>query len=235
MALTDDNSANPARPAHPVNAPDVNAKVPETLRAPPSAALARLPQLRAENAGKLANAKFAQTAVPAAALLMLLGAGTLALANGAALETTLAQCFAWSVLVLLAVGALLRAYIRGAATAFDPVPLDETAKDLRAILLYAGFAWGAGAGLALSPAAGPGVTLCFAALPSILLALLMRDRDGVLGFVLGVTAMSGGIVLTHAWQDAGLLILLQGVIALAIVFGLRRTAPGSLPAGLALH
>jgi hypothetical protein len=223
MALTDGNEPSPqfspSLPGRP---------------ALPLLALERLSELHAESGDTADLAQFLAGAVNAAAALTLLGMAALTFEAGASLKS----CFSWALLVLMGIGALLRSYIRSTAAAFDRAPLDEAAKDLRAILLYAGFAWGAGAFLMLPSAASPLSGLSFAVLPPLGLALLLKDRDGPLAFLLPVTAMSLAAAVLRPWSDAGVvtaltLMLHSSIAAYVILRGRKRRA--GLPPGLLLR
>ena len=200
----------------------------------PLEALDRLPQLHAETADTAHLARFLAGAVNAAGALTLLGMAALAFEAGG----TLKACFSWAILVLFGVGALLRSYIRSTAAAFDRAPLTEAAQDLRAILLYAGFAWGAGAFLVLSPEAGWMEVLPFAVLPSLAIALLLKDMEGPLAFLIPLTAMTVAAAVLRPWPDAGLdtalLLMLQSSIAGRVILQNRRSRE-TLPAGLLLR
>jgi hypothetical protein len=200
----------------------------------PVAALNALPQLHGEATRTTSQAGFLDAAVNAAGALVLLAMATLTFAAGTALK----PCFVWSVLVLLAVCALLRSYIRSTAAAFDRVPMAQAARELRAILLYAGLAWGAGAFLVLAPDTSPLAALLFAALPSLTLSLLLKDREGALAFLAPVTAVSIAAAILQSWPDNGLavalLLLLQSAIAAHALLRGRQHGAG-LPAGLALR
>lgn len=231
MALTDSNDPHPSKPE--VGKPATGQSVPG-LAPLPLAALDRLPLLHAESAGNTGLAQFLAGAVYAAGTLTLLGMAALTFGAG----TTLKSCFAWAFLVLIGVGALLRSYIRSTAAVFDRAPLTEAAQDLRAILLYVGFAWGAGAFLVLSPVAGPVATLAFAGLPSLAIALILKDQGGPLAFVIPVTILSLTAAVLQPWPDAGLdtalLLMLQSSIVARIILSSRRPRAG-LPAGLLLR
>jgi hypothetical protein len=154
-------------------------------------------------------------------------------AGGANLQ----QEFAWSLLVLVGVGAMLRSYIKSIAQAFDRAPLREAAKDLRAILFYVGFAWGAGAFLLLGGNPVPILGLCFAILPGILLVALLKDRAACLGFIIPVTVLTAAAIVLQPWSDAAvalaMLLIVQGSIALSLALPGRTAA--NLPAGLSLR
>ena len=155
------------------------------------------------------------------------------MAGGGALQ----QEFAWSLLVLAGVGAMLRSYIKSIAQAFDRAPLREAAKDLRALLFYAGFAWGAGAFLLLGGNPVPIIGLCFAVLPTVLMILLLRDRAACLGFLAPVTVLtaaaiiaSPGAIRLSPWRCCW---LCRAASRLALT--LPGRARSSLPAGLSLR
>jgi len=180
---------------------------------PPLAALTRLHELHNETSETSQLALFLGGAVHAAGALTLMAMTVLTFAA----DTALQPCFAWAVLMLLAVGTLLRSYIRSTAAGFARMPLMDAAKDLRAILFYTGSAWGAGAFLVLSPAAGPALAVLFAVLPSLMLSLLLKDREGALVFIVPVTVISIAAAILRPWPDAGLdtalLLMLQSGIA----------------------
>jgi hypothetical protein len=167
----------------------------------PHEALLRLPQLHREVSRNFSEARLLARAPAAALLLMLAGAATL-LCAARDESLTIQAGFAWSVLVWAGIALMTRTYIRGFARAADPVPLSVAAADLRAILLYTGLAWGAGAYLVL-PAAVPALAaLAFALLPPLGLTLLLRDERAATAFALPV-ALLAGAALTEAGR-AGL-------------------------------
>jgi hypothetical protein len=223
MALTDGNEPNPQ-----------TSQAIRSRPALPLLALDRLSQLNAESGDATELAQLLAGAVNAAGALTLLGMAALTFEAGASLKS----CFAWAVLVLMGIGALLRSYIRSTAAAFDRAPLNEAAKDLRAILLYAGFAWGAGTFLMLPPDASPVSALAFAVLPALAVALLLKDRDGPLAFLMPITAMSLAAAILRPWPDAGLvtalLLMLHSSIAAHIILRGRNRRAG-LPPGLLLR
>src|SRR5438067_12170972 len=81
---------------------------PAVLPPLPLAALTRLSELHKEASQTSQLAVFLAGAVHAAGALVLMGMTVLTFAAGTALQ----PCFAWAVLILLAVGTLLRSYIR---------------------------------------------------------------------------------------------------------------------------
>ncbi len=226
MALTDQNDPFPA-PARPLAAP---ASQPHGASRD---ALGRLSQIHAETFEAAQAARFLRSAVNAGALLLVCGGLALALAGGAGIQTE----FAWTLAVLAGVGAMLRAYIKSSAQGFDRTPLREAAKDLRAVLAYTGVAWGAGAFLLLGANPIPFAGLCFAILPTLGLAMVLKDRTATLSFLAPVTALSAAAILLDSWSAAPvalvLLLTVQGGLGAGVFFAHRPAALA--PAGLSLR
>jgi hypothetical protein len=217
MALTDSNVSRP---------------FPVPLAAALSPGLVRLPEIHLEISETAALSRFLQGAVSAGAALTLCGIVAVMFIGGGGLK----QQFAWALLVLAGVTAMLRASIRAMGQALDRAPLRQSARNLRAILLYAGFAWGAGAFLLLGNDPVPIAGLCFAVLPSLLMALLLKDCAAAWRFIAPVTALSAAAIVLEPWGDApvALLMLLavQGAIAAGLALSGRTPQP---PAGFSLR
>jgi hypothetical protein len=238
MALTDSNESRTVPESRNGPAPDrlpaADAKGDWKKGLGPAAlkALTRLPQIHAETSETAELARFLRAAVGAAAALMAMGGLAVSIASGASLQ----QEFAWSLLVLVGVGAILRSYIKSIAQAFDRAPLREAAKDLRAVLFYVGFAWGAGAFLLLGANPVPMAGLCFAVLPSLAMTLLLRDRAAALAFAAPVTLLTAAAIIVQPWSDTivalSMLLLVQGGLAAGLMPGRARQ---SVPAGLSLR
>jgi len=119
----------------------------------------------------------------------------------------------WLVLTGAAIAAIWRAYARAIEAPFERATLKGFAGDLSAILFYAGFAWGAGAFLALPSQSA--ALLLFAALPCALVAGLARAQ--ALLFLVPVGALCAGAALLRPIQlgpaAAGLVVLSCALIA----------------------
>ena len=213
MALTDNNRTAFRAPG---------------LAAVPRKALARLPEIHAESFETANLARFLGSAVTAGAALTLLWTLALIFAGGAGLQ----QEFAWSLLVLVGVGAMLRSHIKSTAQAFDRAPLRQSARDLRALLFYAGFAWGAGAFLLLGNNPVPIMGLCFAVLPSVLLPALLKDRAASRNFIAPVTSLSAIAILLQPWGNAPLALAMLLVVEGCVMAGLSLVRR---PAGLSFR
>jgi len=196
-------------------------------------ALTRLSQIHSESSETQKLGRFIVSAVPAAAALLALGA----LALGFAGEAGIKQEFAWSLLVLAGVSAMLRSYIKSTAQGFDRVPLREAAKDLRAVWFYSGFVWGAGAFLLLGDNPVPIMGLCFAVAPSVMLLALLRDKAAKLSFIAPVTVLTAAAMILDHWGGMtvalAMLLIVQGSIIAGLVLSGRTRE--TIPAGLSLR
>ncbi len=101
-----------------------------------------------------------------------------------------AEIATWLVLMLIGVGALARAYRQAIAAPFERASLRNFAADLTAIMTYCGFAWGAGAYLALGASTAPLALVLFSAVPASLVAITLQQRDSAFVFVAPVAALA---------------------------------------------
>jgi hypothetical protein len=191
MALTEVNSSgpalDPARPAKTFRDSDL-----------PQHALNRLPLLHQEARHALRLSQFLARSPSACVVLMLAGAVMLLWAGDGG---TLRRDFAWAALVLLGVIAMTRNFIRGHARSLRRVPLEEAAADLRMLLLYTGVAWGAGAFLMMPDLPSPALVFSFAAAPSLLLDLILRDTKGSAAFMVPASLITASAALFGAWPQ----------------------------------
>lgn len=191
----------------------------------PFDAMARLAALHAEavETARLANlvgrALHATVALPVMAVLAVL------LAGGASLPSTVA----WGILMTVATLSIARAYNHASQRPFERAVLQAFAQDLSACLLYAGFAWGAGSFLALASGAPVGIALVYAALPTIVLATLLRERQAALLFLAPVAALTAFACVLRPFAggtlDAALVLIACAVVAGAIMLVARRGEP----------
>lgn len=205
MALTDCDPTGPAFEPAPIG----------LSHAQPShaSALAALPRLQDEASANYQLGRFLSRSSAVCIILLMAGAAALA-ATGLAGGATLKAGFAWAVLVLLGVIAMIRNYIRGFARSLRRVPLQEAASDLRVLLLYTGAAWASGAYLLMPGNPVPALVFFFAALPSLALALALKDRAGTIAFTAPVTVATAGAAVLGAWP------LDLWVAAATLAFGL---------------
>lgn len=146
---------------------------------------------------------------------------TLSLAAAAAIvfaDTGVARELSWAALMLFGIGAMMRAYRHTIAAPFERAALRSFAEDLNAILLYAGFAWGAGAFLALSADAYPAVVLLFSAGISVAIAAILRKAVPAIHFIAPAAVMTAASVLLRA-LPGGMLTALGVLAACTLVAG----------------
>jgi hypothetical protein len=129
---------------------------------------------------------------------------TLAAIAASAGTLPVAEPATWAILMLIGVGAIMRSYMRTIAQPFELSALREFSADLHAILLYCGFAWGAGAYLAIGPQASPLVLLAFSAGAALLVAGLLRTKEIALGFVAPVAALAAFATVLRPLPDGPL-------------------------------
>jgi hypothetical protein len=196
----------------------------------PRGAVARLALMHAEAVETARLANLLGRAIHAAIALPLMALATVLLAGSSGMSRTIA----WSILILGASLAVTRAYAFAIRQPFERPVLQAFAQDLEACLLYAGFAWGAGAFLAL--AGGAGTALLFVAAPALTLAVLLRERLAVLLFLAPVAALTAfACVLAGGGIAAVLVLFASAIVATAVIFIARHAARvhrNEIPEGL---
>jgi hypothetical protein len=155
------------------------------------------------------------------------------LAAGAALvialaDADMAKSAAWGVMVAVSTGVLWRVYTRTMRAPFQRPSLKSFARDVSAILLYAGFAWGAGAFLVLPSGAGIGPTVLFAAGTGAAVAVLLREREAVFLFLAPVAAMTAFACVLRPLPggalDAALVLIGCALVAFGVIAAERISA-----------
>jgi hypothetical protein len=182
--------------------------------------IARLATLHAEarETARLANllgrSAYAVLAFPAITVTTLVLSG---------FGAGLAQAFVWCVFMVVATAAILVAYRRTIGQPFERPALKSFSLDLSAILVFAGFAWGSGAFLAMPAHTALGVPAIFVATAATIVGLLLRERAMVFLFLApAATIASFACVLrptTGGALDSALVL-----IASAIVGGIATAA-----------
>lgn len=149
-----------------------------------SLAKLKLLHAEAEETARLANplgrSLYAGITLPVLAILTI----------GLSVEMRPAPQLLWCLFVAAVAGAILIAYRNAMRRPFERAALRDFAKDLSAILLFAGFAWGSGAFLALPVATAALPAILFVALPAVVIAYLLRDREALLLFLAPSTALT---------------------------------------------
>jgi len=213
-------------------------RLPETVKPPvfkeKSGAIAKLKVLHAEaeETARLANllgrSGYVGIILPFLAIVTM----------GLSIEMNPAPQMVWVLFVGTVALAMLLAYRHAMKRPFERAALKDYAKDLSAILLFAGFAWGAGAFLAL-PAGTPAVAaISFALLPAGIVAYLLRDRDALALFLAPVAALTAAACLLKpfagGWMTAALVIATAAVLVGVAYLYERLTGIPSKPAMLSL-
>jgi hypothetical protein len=211
-----------ARPA-PVPAPKDELLIPEKSPMARLAALHREAVETARLANLLGRVPQIITGLVVAALVALLVGGA-----------SLAREISWSALAVLGIGSLALSYRRAIVAPFERGTLEAFASNLKAILFYAGFAWGAGAFLVLPANASVALTAAFAIVPSALVAMLVREVRIVSFFIAPTCLLTALAVpvrpLPEAFAAAPLILLAWAGLAAAI-FAVERlhTSRGRFP------
>lgn len=217
------------RTSAPAVAPEGDAVVEPEIPSTEAAALARLKALHSEAEETALLANLLGRSLYAALALALASAIAIALA-----DTGLAREGAFGILMFFALGALMRAYRHTMAVPFERAALRSFAEDLNAIFLYAGFAWGAGAFLALAADANPVAVVVFSAGVSAALAVIIRKLTPSLNFIAPVAIMTAASALVRALPGSlmtalSVLAACALIAAVAAVLSHRQTLARRLP------
>ena len=199
-----------------------------------SGGIAKLALLHAEAEETARLANLLGRSFYTAIALPLLGLLTVDLAG----STGLARPLVWCAFVAAAAIAMLHTYFRTIGQPFERMALKSFAKDMSAILLYTGFAWGAGAFLMLPAGTNMAAAVLFAAAPGIAIAALLREREAVFLFLapVAVLASFAGVLRPFAGGAlaAGLILIACAAVAAAVVLWDRRGGDFVRPAMLPL-
>ena len=219
--------------ALPQNAMPRREPAPSAPDAKPSLArayLTRLSQLHDEAtktailANLLGRAPYAIAALAAAAVV------TAALVASTA---PVAELIIWLVLVAAGIGAAVRAYGNAIRAPFELSTLQGFARDLSAMLVYAGFAFGAGAILVLPANVGLLGLLAFGAGTSALIGAFLRVRDMTLCFLVPAVALSAFAALLRPFEggvtDMAAMLVVGAAIAVAVQLVERLAIRPSVP------
>jgi hypothetical protein len=122
-----------------------------------------------------------------------------------------APLLTWLALMGAGLVSLMRAYVVTIAAPFERAPLRLFARDLQAIMLYVGFAWGAGSFLALPADITLLPAIIFSAGAAAIVAVIGRASDATACFAIPVTLLSAAAALMRPVDS--------GVFAAAAIFG----------------
>ena len=144
--------------------------------------------------------------------VLIAGLGVVALTSAGAVP--LSPLVLWCLFTAASALVILRLYQRTSAVAFELMPLRAFAADLDAALLFAGFAWGAGAFLALPDGASALTLMLFAAGTAAGVGALLRARPS-LYFLVPAVILPAMAAFLRPLPDAPLaatLVLLLGAL-----------------------
>jgi len=192
--------------------------------------VARLAELHAEAEETARLANLLGRSIHLAIALPALAAATLAAGRIGWPETV-----AWSLFTIGAAIAVVIAYRRAIGQPFERTVLKTFSQDLSAILVFAGFAWGAGAFLALPADANIALVVLFAAVPGTAVAVLLRERESVFLFLAPVAALASFACVLRplaggALDAAFVLIACIAVAASAVFADARKERANEVPA-----
>jgi hypothetical protein len=144
-----------------------------------------------------------------------------------------AELVTWLVLVAAGFGAAARAYAKAIRAPFELATLQGFARDLSATLVYAGFAFGAGAILVLPANTSLPALLAFGAGTSALVGAFLRVRDMALCFLIPAVALSAFAAILRPFQggvtDMAAMLVAGMAVAAAIQLAERLAVRPSVP------
>jgi hypothetical protein len=136
-----------------------------------------------------------------------------------------APLLTWLVLMGAGLVSLMRSYVITIAAPFERAPLRLFARDLQAIMLYVGFAWGAGSFLTLPADVTVLQAIMFSAGAAILVAAIGRASDATACFAIPVTILSAAAALLRPVESgffACAAILAAGLAVMAVAYFAER-------------
>jgi len=122
----------------------------------------------------------------------------------------------WLALMTISISATALVYGRAIAAPFDRDSLKTFARNLSAILVFTGAAWGSGVELALPGSVGAAGVVLFAVATSAALAAIFRTRDITNCFIVPATATATFGAFTRGFGGAATIGILLGGCALVL-------------------
>jgi hypothetical protein len=139
----------------------------------------------------------------------------------------------WAGLVLAASAAIFLSYRRTIGQPFERTALKSFSQDLHAILVFAGFAWGAGAFLVLPASAGLAAIVLFTAGASMVMALLLREGESAFLFLAPAAVVASFACVLRPLEagalGAAFVLIASAAIAAVVTFAQRWSAREALP------
>ena len=219
--------------AVPLRATSLPVSTPQSREAEAATSLARayltrLSQLHDEAAKTALLANLLGRAPYAAAALAAAAVVTAVLAGAPA-----AELGTWLVLVAAGVGAAARAYSKAIRAPFELATLQGFARDLSATLVYAGFAFGAGAILVLPANVSLLALLAFGAGVPALIGGFLRVRDMTLCFLVPAVTLSAFAAVLRPFHggvmDMAAMFIAGAAVAVAVQLVERLTLRPTVP------
>jgi hypothetical protein len=219
--------------AVPLRATSLPVSTPQSREAEAATSLARayltrLSQLHDEAAKTALLANLLGRAPYAAAALAAAAVVTAVLAGAPA-----AELGTWLVLVAAGVGAAARAYAKAIRAPFELATLQGFARDLSATLVYAGFAFGAGAILVLPANVSLLALLAFGAGVPALIGGFLRVRDMTLCFLVPAVTLSAFAAVLRPFHggvmDMAAMFIAGAAVAVAVQLVERLTLRPTVP------
>jgi hypothetical protein len=144
-----------------------------------------------------------------------------------------AELGTWLVLVAAGVGAAARAYAKAIRAPFELATLQGFARDLSATLVYAGFAFGAGAILVLPANVSLLALLAFGAGVPALIGGFLRVRDMTLCFLVPAVTLSAFAAVLRPFHggvmDMAAMFIAGAAVAVAVQLVERLTLRPTVP------
>ena len=219
--------------AVPLRATSLPVSTPQSREAEAATSLARayltrLSQLHDEAAKTALLANLLGRAPYAAAALAAAAVVTAVLAGAPA-----AELGTWLVLVAAGVGAAARAYAKAIRAPFELATLQGFARDLSATLVYAGFAFGAGAILVLPANVSLLALLAFGVGVPALIGAFLRVRDMTLCFLVPAVTLSAFAAVLRPFHggvmDMAAMFIAGAAVAVAVQLVERLTLRPTVP------
>jgi len=129
------------------------------------------------------TARLANLLGRSAYVVLALPALTLAALAVGGLTDGLVRPLVWTAFMAAATAAIVVAYRHAIGRPFERDALKSFSQDLSAILLFAGFAWGAGAFLAMTPHMPTGAMALFVAAGGVSVGVLLREQEMLFRFL----------------------------------------------------
>ncbi len=181
--------------------------------------IAKLAELHDEAEETLREARLVGGMPYVGLMLPVLAVATVLAAGGGDLLVT----GLWLAFVAIAAAAVVTTYLDTAWRPFAPERLQGVARKTDGLMLFSGFAWGAGAFLVLPAGTGWAVPVLFVAVPSLAVVYALEERDAAFLFLIPVAALAAfaSVLVPFATAALGTGAILLFAAAVAAVAAIR--------------